>query len=466
MIESILGCVVPEPAGMLHSPAASVAGAFIPGLGAAMAAVDFLSTQKNSTTGRRHPTPTARAPGDERMRGQIGSCNEKYYNKDDVSFATDYTLWQDEGRLIPESGMKSHGDADYTCTDIGDCYESYLPVGIGVGNAPRKYKECCDLSLDVYGKESEHSAFDPGRLPTTAPRGSTCGATEIFSGLSTLADCGENEIARGGVELGNFVASGVTDLFGTKNDSFFGEPEPDRCPGGVISGPTDAMEREQHLADKICRKNNIILHSGCEDYIGHSGSFTMDDDQPPDLDPNGTAKHAHNAIVQFKREHDICRTTDLTTLGEQELGTPPGDYTLGCNPLDRGYDEKVCLGNFRKAGIHEEIYHAIKIYFQKKKWQLLYRKWQLIKTFYKWVLGAFLFMWISLKIKESTTLKIITGIILYIYIWTSVKNHCQTKTTAPAFICSRIADEDSNEPAPAECTASKDEPWSRRLVVE
>jgi len=383
--------------------------------------------------------------GDEKMSGKvaIGRCDEAYYNKDDVSFATDYTLWQNEGKYIPGSEIKSPGEVDYTCTSMADCYQSYLPVGVGIGNAPRKFKECCDLSLDYYGKKDGHSIFLPGRIPSRGEVAERCARSSEGAGDDKRNECGVNALHRGAAKFGNWVGFN------------FDVPE-EKCKDGFSAARATA----EHQEDKRCRRNQITWRSGCNEYIG-SGEFTMDDNSPPTI--NGPlAKHAHNALVQFKREHDICSSTPLTTSGEQELGDPPGDYTLGCHPRDNGYDEKDCLGNFRKAGLLEEIYHAIILYIKEFRGMLTWPYWKLIKTFYKWVFTIFMIMWVILKIKESFTLKVIAGIVLYIYIYSFAKDYCHSKSRAPAFICSRIHEsDDSIEPSVTECIASKKEPWPK-----
>ena len=103
------------------------------------------------------------------------------------------------------------------------------------------------------------------------------------------------------------------------------------------------------------------------------------------------------------------------------------DYTLGCNPEvgeENGYlGDDYCVGNFKETTLKREITQECK-----KIWKSsFYTK---IKMFYKIILLLYIFLWIIIKVNESTTMKIILLIVIVIMVYLKVLYFCDKHSGA------------------------------------
>lgn len=341
-------------------------------------------------------------------------------------YAADYSLWKLENERNYDMG-----DIDDICTDYTECPDAFHSFGQGDGNAPRKFKECCDLALDYYGKELGNSRFDSNRTPTTSAAGFGCSAAGDIEEAGSGLYCGGEAV----VNVGKGAVNGLFSALG-------GDPpmvEHNHCPGGAVA----TAKRDGLATEKKCRVAAMnVLRVGCNDY----GSInTINNNLPPTPNPNPNhpvADHVHNSIVEFKRDNEICKETSLTTQGEKDLGSPRGDYTQGCYPNDDNYDPDKCLGVFRKGQFLEIVYDSAKKKLQEIHQEVVHSPvsttWELIKWFYKQLFTLFIILWVIVQIEESTTLKIIAGIIFIYWIWHKMIDHCNMNNDS-GYICRKIS---------------------------
>ena len=106
-----------------------------------------------------------------------GTCYERFASKE---YSTDYSLWKKELWEDIKSNDSTNGtkngkpgELDKLCEEGSDCsntsdllggtpFETGYLNGIKIGNAPRKFKDCCDMNIDFCrGK----TIFDNPRMP-------------------------------------------------------------------------------------------------------------------------------------------------------------------------------------------------------------------------------------------------------------------------------------------------------------
>jgi len=407
------------------------------------------------------------------------SCQAKFYNKG--GHATDYTLWKNE-KKTPNNNTSQHnpGDIDKLCRNFTQCTDTWQFWGHDEENSPRKYKECCDLTFDYYGKTDGNSQFPSSRTPSISGEGAFCDGDEFIQGLS----CDEveaNEAAHyeccnaiGGSDYDDFPAGGGARPWW--ENSCFNPLCPNRsskerrtqckCVAGNHDDktswppgePGNKIASDGSVADHMCHPNEGAVDENrkcrqeeIDKSCGGGGTSNTDaywvkDEAGPNTYRRITnisnaesgktgprARHAHNALVRFKRNKDISLCTDLTTNGEklepeETIDGSGRDYTKGCHPaLDPKYGylgKDYCEGNFKKTTLKREFIQSVKNWWK----STFYSK---IKTLYKIILVLYILLWIIIKTGQSRTLQIILVIVILIYIYFKIQGWCKIHERDP-----------------------------------
>ena len=321
-------------------------------------------------------------------------CDDRFYKKkcpynDTIKgYMTDMTLWKEEiAKPGGNDGRKgsSHMDGEL-CNNITMCPNSFgHGLGIDDGNAPRKYKECCEFNVKyIIGEDDEH------HFPLL-PAGSraVCDLDEIMSGFEEAVKCGAEDIGKG-------ISSGFHDVVewgtGYETDEYKGDKA---CEGDYFA----AIQKKAHQTYASC-VNTHVTNAGCGDYFKMgvdpvSGEITKEFNTMPGR------VHADNAIYQYFVDHPHEKPPNIDWYPYVPTSYTPaynadGGVIGSCDPTSPGYENRVelCLGPFRKATIKESMFGG---YECMKDIPIF----DLIKLIYKVMIIIFIFLWLF-KITDGT----------------------------------------------------------------
>jgi len=303
-----------------------------------------------------------------------GKCDDRFYQTKDedgkpISFATDYTLWSSEN----DAGVTLNGpsgEVDQLCKHYSDCPSATKATGIGMGNAPRKYKECCDLTVEYFGSElGERGGITVMGHPlkNRVSDFSSVGIGCDIGGVGNAGSCLADGAARAAGATVNFLTFGYTD---------FDTGPAEGCPENPLR-----VDQSYTMAEQKCR-NDAIDSYGCSQFR-NGGSRAI---------------QAHNALVRFKKEQNTRTGKHLTSMGENMNG---GEYTDGCKPnevKENKTEMNRCYGPFKEPDTGE----IIGVVWRKFLNMSIYEK---IKLFYKIILFTYILLWLLLKTEENKFLR-------------------------------------------------------------
>jgi len=332
-----------------------------------------------------------------------GRCDDNYYrqkcpyNGSTKEYRTDMTLWKGEqARLGGDPGKKNGGfeNPGEICNTFADCNESFGGgMGIGVGNAPRKYKECCEFNVryivsgNLYNRDTK-----PGKsMPVIPPEaGAACDAKEFLEGAKTLFKCGGQKVIGG---LASLVHIPYT---------------PSKECSGRIGDDIEAAAYQKYSE---C-VNLKVKATGCGAYY----SMKPNGPHPPEhvWKTNEGYIHANNSIWQYIIDHpnETEPQVDWKNQYAQVEGWIPATDGKSCDPKDPGWTaerEKDCLGPFRKATMQESMFGG---YDCMKDIPIF----DLIKYLYKVMFFIFIFLWLFKITDGSAFGRVVLFLLLGAYI--------------------------------------------------
>ena len=352
--------------------------------------------------------------GENILGRDTSRCDDRFYKKKCPyngtvkSYVTDMTLWKDENKA--KGGKTGHrGDSSMDgelCNNSLKCPNSFgHGLGIDEGNAPRKYKECCEFNIRyITGDEHEGHHFP------TIPSGvrAVCDIEGILSGELEFMGC----VAEEGWELVNSL-----------------NPWSDyHAPPGCDS-PLKAAYAKGNTVWKNC-VNEHIENAGCGDY------YKAELDNTPEKNPLSRNEmkpmpgrvHADNAIWQYHLDHPSEKTPDI----DWNVPKPyPTAYTpaynkdgkeIGqCDPTKPKYaNASYCLGPFQKPTVTQKFFGA-------QECMKDIPIWDIIKYLYRIMFFIFIFLWLFKITDGSSFGRGVIFILLGLYVWWRVYDYNKKK---------------------------------------
>ena len=330
-----------------------------------------------------------------------GRCDDNFYrkkcpyNNSKKDYRTDMTLWAgEEAKRGGSPGKKNGGfeNPGEICDSFGKCMGSFGGgLGIGDGNAPRKYKECCEFNVR-YITRDYNMRSKPGASMPVIPSGGTllCDLEGFLSGAKEFLKCGGEKIAE-------FWTMGLY------------TPE-DEC-----NSLGESIENKAHKQYTDC-VNARVKATGCGDY--YQMKYLPHGQRPSGSFEGPGYIHANNSIWQYIQEHPNEGVDPPGSYGPPQTdwnsnlvtGWVPAADGNSCDPNDPSYDEGNCLGPFRKATMKEKMFGGadcmkdIPIF-------------DLIKYFYRIMFFLFIFLWLFKTTDGSTFGRLILFGLLSTYIY-------------------------------------------------
>ena len=343
-----------------------------------------------------------------------GRCDDNYYrkkcpyNNSKKDYMTDMTLWAGEEATLGGSlGEKNGGfeNPGEICDSITQCSGSFgtdeYPMGIGDGNAPRKYKECCEFNVRyITGDFDRGSANTPGKSMPLIPSGdrALCDLDEYFAGAKELLKCAAEDV-------GNVLLYVVT-----------------------LGYADDIRENEcknigQAIANKANREyinciNARVKATGCGDYF----QMVYKDGETPDYNDGWGGPgwiHANNSIYKYTEEHPSPLPPPLSSWPSGSSGVNPTKYLptsdgKPCDPNNPDHaNDKDCFGPFREPTYNEKWIGG---YDCMKDIPIF----DFIKYLYRVIFLIFIFLWLFKITDGSSFGRVMIFILLGLYVWLRV----------------------------------------------
>jgi len=351
-----------------------------------------------------------------------GRCDDNYYrkkcpyNNSKKDYMTDMTLWAGEeathGGSLGEKngGFENPGEI---CDSITQCSGSFgtdeYPMGIGDGNAPRKYKECCEFNVRYITGEFDRGKI-PGKSMPVIPSGdrAVCDLNSFKDGAVELVKCGVEDIGKG-------ISSGIHEvagLFDIDTDVYEGDAD---CKGNLI----DAAEKKAYRSYVNC-VNTRVKATGCGDYYQ---MVYKDGVKPKAVDGWGGPGwiHANNSIYKYTKGHPVPLPRPLSSWqpGPYNPEVNPTEYLptsdgKPCDPNNPDYaNDKDCFGPFREPTYNEKWIGG---YDCMKDIPIF----DFIKYLYRVIFLIFIFLWLFKITDGSSFGRVMIFILLGLYVWLRV----------------------------------------------
>jgi len=348
-----------------------------------------------------------------------GRCDDNFYrkkcpyNNSKKDYKTDMTLWAgEEAKRGGSPGKKNGGfeNPGEICDSFGKCMGSFGGgLGIGDGNAPRKYKECCEFNV-MYITRHYNMRTKPGASMPIIPSGGTllCDLDEFFAGAKELLKCAGEDV----LEAGSDIVHSIGSIFGADTPQYHAENE---CKNIV-----QAIENKAHQEYVNCI-NARVKATGCGDYY----QMVHKDGEAPHDEWGGPGWiHANNSIWQYIKEHPNEGVDPPGSYGPPQTdwhfnlvtGWAPAADGKSCDPEDLSYDEGNCLGPFREPTYKEKW---IGEYDCMKDIPIF----DFIKYLYRVIFLIFIFLWLFKITDGSSFGRVMIFILLGLYVWLRVRDY-------------------------------------------